>query len=224
MGSAKSAWSLYGYLEGIFNSYFMKKGLRENGTIHTSISETNFQFIPPRNWWKHISKPDLAMPTILISPGSVPVCGTLQSFVFSSHSILCWGWGAASLYHWLPRISVFTSTISIRKSWGVFPGSHSLPFSVLLCPISLAMGPCGLLCQLALLLAPCWVSDMTRDQRVGIRENLDISPSLSLSTILTVAAFQPWYHFPSSRPAMGHLLPTQWPWPLGTSIPLTASC
>lgn len=109
-----------------------------------------------------------------------------------SHPILsCAGGGGLLLCITDCPESVFTSTISTRKSWGVFPGSHSLPFSVFLCPISLAMGPCGLLCQLALLLAPCWVSDMTRDQRVGIRENLDISPSLPLSTILTVAAFQP---------------------------------
>ncbi|KAF3824068.1 hypothetical protein GH733_008353, partial [Mirounga leonina] len=46
VGSTKSIRSLYGYLGRIFNSCFIKRGLGENGTDHTLISEMNFQFLP----------------------------------------------------------------------------------------------------------------------------------------------------------------------------------
>lgn len=67
-----------------------------------------------------------------------------------------------------------------------------IPYPPLLCPCSLATGPCGLACQLPLLLAPRWAPNVgDTSKRVGIREKPGVAPPLSPVAILGVAASQP---------------------------------
>lgn len=155
-------------------------------------------------------------------------CCWLYSDLFWSCPILeCAGrWGAAALYHWLPRISVFRNFC--KEVLGCLPWDSFLTF-----PCSSLPSISGHWPLWTSLLAPfvagfllgSWHGTLTRDQKVGEREKLGISPSLIcpqfwqwlLLTHDTTShqAGQPWASF----------CPTSDPVSLGpSSVPPTASC